>query len=348
MKKTLIALAVLAASGASFAQVTITGTFATGYQADHFGTGSAAIPIADRSGLGVDTAEIYFNVSEDLGGGTKATAKLGFDGVTRASANGGDAVLALSGAFGTLTLSTTKGTDYLSAGVAKVGGTGMDGKVFSARTTADSIAYAYAFGPVTVSLAHSEPGNTLGLGNGAAGAPGQYTTQSFDQASGLTNSAATNQRTTRLAAKYVAGMLVVDGGYATYDNSTGSPVANLVGGDLSNDKSQMRLAASYHFGVAKLGAGWVENARIGGTRTDTLISAALPLGALTLGADYATRTTSSFAAAASNGTISGYGLSAGYALSKRTALSLSYTLFKQSLTALENSSSTAVLLAHSF
>jgi predicted porin len=71
MKKTLVALAVLAASGASFAQATITGTYAFGY-ASTTGGGVAA-----SSGLGTDTADINFAASENLGGGMTASAKMG-------------------------------------------------------------------------------------------------------------------------------------------------------------------------------------------------------------------------------------------------------------------------------
>lgn len=330
MKKTLVALAVLAASGASFAQVTITGNLTMGYEVDHFGTSKS-----EQSGFGVDTAEIYFNASEDLGGGLKATAKLGFDGVTRGGANGGDSVLGLSGGFGALTLATTKGADYLSGGVAKVGGNSMDGKVFSVRLPADSIAYAYAFGPVTVSLSHVEPLNKLGLGNGAAGADGTYAYTNFD---GVT-ATAENQRTNRIAAKYAAGKLVVDGGYAVYDQQ---------GITSTNDKSQIRLSASYDLGAVAIGGGMVQNTKNSGTRTDALLSISAPLGALTLGADYATRTTNGYANSANDGTITGYGLSADYALSKRTNVGVYYTNFKQSLTATENSSYTAVLVSHSF
>ena len=67
MKKTLVALAALAATGA-FAQVTITGNLAMGYAvATNVANGGG-----DVSGLGVDTSEIDFAATEDLGGGVKA------------------------------------------------------------------------------------------------------------------------------------------------------------------------------------------------------------------------------------------------------------------------------------
>jgi hypothetical protein len=113
MKKSLVALAVLVSTGATYAQVSITGTLQMGYlQTTHnaltgapattqqlfasgLGTGYNKNPAGDSSGIGVDTSVINFNASEDLGGGYRVSATFGLDGVTRASANGGDAVLNL-------------------------------------------------------------------------------------------------------------------------------------------------------------------------------------------------------------------------------------------------------------
>ena len=334
MKKTLIALAVLAASGASFAQVAITGSVAFGYEADHNGTNKS-----DASGLGNDTSYLQFTATEDIGGGLKATAIMAIDGLTRGGASGGDSSIALAGGFGTLTLSATKGADYLSGGLAKVGGNGFDGKVFSARSLADGISYAVPVGPVTVSLSHSESGNAVGLGGGSAGNVQTYTTTN---ANGVP-STSEYQRTNRIAAKYTAGALVVDGGYAVYDQQ------GTAGG---NDKSQVRAAVTYDLGVAKIGGGLVSNTKVVGTRNDYLVSVSAPFGALTLGADYASRTTNDYAASTTglvtNGTTTGYGLSADYALSKRTAVGVYYTNWKGNLNDTENSSYTAVLLSHSF
>lgn len=336
MKKTLVALAALAATGA-FAQVSITGSLIMGYEMDHFGTTKT-----DRSGLGVDTSEINFAATEDLGGGLKATAKMQLASADRGGAAGGDASLALASSVATLTLATTKGADYLSGGVAKVGGTGMDGKVFSQRVVSDSATVAIPLGAVTVSLAHAEPANTLGLGGGAAGASCTYAYGNFDSA-GATPSTAECQRTNRISVKYAAGALVVDGGYAAYDQQ---------GTTTTNDKSDVRASVSYDLGSVKLGGGLNVRTKNQGTRTDALVSVAMPLGALTLGADWASRKTDDYADPLStgtkNGTVTGYGLSVDYALSKRTGLGFYYTNFKQSLAATENSSYTAVLLSHSF
>ena len=101
-------MAVLAASGASFAQVTMTGEFTWGYKATNkvytkavdavaqtpgvLGAAAAAAAYSDnKSGFGVDYSNINFMASEDLGGGTKVSVLMGFDGADR-SQDGGSAL----------------------------------------------------------------------------------------------------------------------------------------------------------------------------------------------------------------------------------------------------------------
>jgi len=74
MKKTLVAVAALAAT-AAFAQVTITGRASMGvstYSAT--GTGSAAADVASRTRVDDYSSRLRFAVNEDLGGGTRAFA----------------------------------------------------------------------------------------------------------------------------------------------------------------------------------------------------------------------------------------------------------------------------------
>ena len=82
MKKTLIALAVLAASGASFAQVTITGNYTAGYRVSSGVGATATANGADQGGLGNDTSALTFEAKEDLGGGMAAGAKMSVDGLS--------------------------------------------------------------------------------------------------------------------------------------------------------------------------------------------------------------------------------------------------------------------------
>ena len=99
MKKTLLALAVVAASGAAFAQsATLSGSYVFGYQSTKVGGVTTA-------GIGTDTAAIALVATEDLGGGLKATAKVSLGGMMRDGAGTGeDASLVLSGGFGSIDL----------------------------------------------------------------------------------------------------------------------------------------------------------------------------------------------------------------------------------------------------
>lgn len=336
MKKTLVALAVLATSGATFAQVTVTGSLIMGYRA-------STAPAGDTSGFGVDTSEIIFTATEDLGDGLKASASMALRGADRSGAGdvvpntgtvtGGDAALALgSASTGTVTLKSARSADYLSAGVSGVGGITFDGKVFSARTAADSIAYGKNFGPVALTLTHKEvseaQGTTRqGLGIGGAGA-----------AAGLVNAAV--QRKNTIGLKYTAGPLVIDGGYSSYDNKAG--------GTFSTDDSSIVLSGSYDLGVVKFGLGAESRKKMIGTRTDTFAAVSVPFGAFTLGADFAKRDDADTGAAATTGSKSGVGLAATYALSKRTSLIANYGRWDQTIGATSANTETNLLISHTF
>jgi hypothetical protein len=102
MKKTLIALAAvasLATSGAAFAQATISGFMAAGYQT--YTSGGAAT--SSMGGFGVDTAELYITAKEDMGGGMTAGGTMGIGGLERA---GGATSTGTNGAY------PTYGTNY--------------------------------------------------------------------------------------------------------------------------------------------------------------------------------------------------------------------------------------------
>lgn len=347
MKKTLIALAVLAASGASFAQVTITGNVTMGYE---IGTNKYTAPAApaaaalggDSSGFGTDTASLNFAATEDLGGGMKAAAQMNLAVGARAASAGEDASLALTTGVGVFTLKTSEIPDYLSGGVAGVGGVGMGGKVFSAKVNRDSFGVAIPAGPIVLSITHLEPaGAGLGLNAGSLG-----------QAA---------QRINSISGTYSAGALVANLNYLMYDNQ---------GATVSTTNNVVRTSAAYDLGVAKLGGGYVRANNNGGASTDDLFFAvSVPMGALTLSADWASRkvdgmdvagaaalTAAQLAAQGGgklDGTRTGYGLALSYALSKRTSLSASYARWDAvtSGNLLNNGSATTdtnLLLSHSF
>lgn len=341
MKKTLIALAVLAASGASFAQVTITGNYTAGYRVSS-GVGATTTSAgADQSGLGNDTSLVTFTAKEDLGGGMEAGAKMAIDGLTRSGVSGGDSGMYISGGFGKIALDLGRGSDYLSGGTAGVGGVGLDDKVFSRLDASDSISYTSpTFSGFSFGLSHAEnatsrateASNPLGLGVGSAGTP----------------VAQTYQRSTGLTLGYAAGPLAVNGNYTMWDQQGHGNAAVAAGFAPDNAKSRVSIRGAYDFGVAKLGAGYRTTQFQLGTRNDSFLAVGVPLGSLTVGADWGQRTQSDRNTATDNGTRTGFGLKAEYALSKRTSVVASYARWDAVVGANAASTETNLLLSHSF
>jgi len=348
MKKTLIALAVLAASGASFAQATISGSYIAGYRASTGLNATTTFGGDSSSGLGIDTSVVNFTATEDLGGGLKASAVMGFDGLNRGGVNGGDSGLTLTGNFGKIALATGRGGDYLSGGVSGVGGVGFDGKVFSTLTAGDSLGYTTpSFSGFTAGVTVDESaenqgsiagGETnavspVGLGVGAAG----------------TRSSSAYQRGTNLSLSYAAGPLAANLSYKVYDQQGVAAAAGAATKlDDNNSKNRISIAASYDLGVAKLGAGFRNTNFVTGTRQDSFLAVGVPLGALTLGADWGSRTQNDRFTATDNGTRTGLGLKAQYDLSKRTALIASYAKWDGVVGANAATTETNLLVAHSF
>lgn len=354
MKKSLIALAVLAASGASFAQVTITGNYTYGFKSSFtapnvtsvqtvthaLAGGSGGNAVGESSGLGVDTSLVTFTAKEDLGGGMSVAAEMSLDGFTRGAASGGDSSLKLTTSVGRFTLQTYKPVDYLSGGISGVGGVGMDNKVFPSRGLKEGVSFDTKLGPVFVGFAHLEqasvsssttPGVGIGLGAGAAGAAGT-----------------TGQRLNSLSATYVGGALIANVNYLVYDGRTDNVNTSY--------KDVIRTAASYDFGVAKLGGGVSVLTTTGGsTLTDSMIAVSVPFGALTLGANFAQETSAgtiaqsgiAATAGALDQTRNGYGLSATYALSKRTSLIANYANWLSAV-GKDRNNQTNLLVSHSF
>lgn len=335
MKKTLIALAVLAASGAAMAQVTLTGKLAMGYKATKAGNSAGT----ESSGLGVDTSEVYFTATEDLGRGQKIEAKLGVAGLDRSGesnygatgsngpATGRDASLTYTNtAFGQIQLATLERPDFFNI-VALAGAPviEMDDKLHEYKKVVDQIRYAVPLGPVTVFLNHIESYNTsttkaVGLGVGAAGQVGQ--------------------RANQLAAQYNGGPLTAFASYRSYDNRieggcvAAAPALALAACPalrLTKD-SLYNLQASYDLGMAKIGVGYQDvSATNGMHQKDSMISVAMPLGALTLGAAWSRSETADapntspflgglWKAKNYEGTANGYSVGLSYAMSKRTSV----------------------------
>ena len=325
MKKTLVALAVLAASGASFAQVSLTGEFAYGYLATTSGAGATA------SGGGIDTGLLVFGVKEDLGGGNSVVVTMKTDSSSGRTGSIGndDQLIELKTGFANFKAGSWKPADWLTANTAGATWYGLDGRVLSARSARDSIGVSVPVGPVSISATAYEPANAVGEGSGNAGTSAQQS-----NVYGL---------------GYNAGALSLSAGYVTYNN------VNALS-DASN-KSVARAAGTYDFGAAKVGAGvQVLTLGLGGTNTQSLVSLSAPIGAVTLNAEWVSNNQSVDAATAGqSGVRTGYMLGAQYNMSKRTYAILNYgnwagangTGAASALDA-QNSNLTALTLVHDF
>jgi predicted porin len=154
MKKTLIALAVLAASGASFAQssVTISGAVGFGYSKD-----------ATTKGYEMTDGNVQFTAKEDLGGGMAVVGAVKLDSLFgRAQTNPTNADATLTFTNGALSL---MGGSFESTADARKGDVsgisleqGLDKADYNLATTnVDGIVVSYALMPgVTIGASHAE------------------------------------------------------------------------------------------------------------------------------------------------------------------------------------------------
>jgi predicted porin len=231
----------------------------------------------------------------------------------------------LTGGFGAVALTSVRSADYLSGGVSGVAGIGFDDKVFGKRRIADAISYSVPVGPVSLTLQHQENDVSANLGAGGLG---------------IGAAGSSLQRLNVLSVTYAAGKLVANGQYLSYDNRNSgfNTTADYV----------TRAAASYDFGMAKLGLGYSQaNYSGGATRKDALVGVSVPLGAVTVGAQWAQRKGEGFGSPAADGTANETGLNLAYALSKRTSVVGMYTRWDV-LNQSSANTETSVLVVHNF
>jgi len=247
MKKTLIALAVLAASGASFAQssVTISGYIGAGYQSD-----KTAV-----KGFTMTDSRIQLSGTEDLGGGLKASFVQQFrvNGGVRGTDDviGEDSSLSLAGGFGTLAYAKTRGSTLLTQ--ALLSGASLADDQWGGpltRKSIDVVSFTMpAFNGITLGLSRAE---TNGADNHNHGTGGEGTVQ-----------------VNTLSAGYVAGPL-----------SAGVAVKNNQGAGTSKNE----LFASYDLGVARVAAAYEKTSN--DTDGKTALGVSVPMGALKAGISY--------------------------------------------------------------
>lgn len=310
MKKTLVAMAVMAVAGAASAQVTLYGKIDAGLEyKDVGGTTTTKIQSSQFSG-----SRWGMKGSEDLGGGLSANFILegGFSvdtgitgqtsGTGMAAAAGGasrifgrTAQVGLSGAFGTVTLGRSyTPTDNVLWMTDPMGATGAGAgpmyAVFAGTGTYDTLGN----GRQNNSVSYSIP-SMSGLNAQLMFAPDE--------------SDAAGHRYVGANLSYAAGPLTAA---AAWENTTATGASTSTTGWLAG--------VAYDLGAFKLGG-----ELMGGTTaadsatTGWYLGASTPMGAATLSAGYANAKVTSSAATGSVETKSNaWGINAVYSLSKRT------------------------------
>lgn len=308
MKKNLIALAVLAASGAAMAQsnVTLYGIVDAyaGSTKDTTKTANAPSQGVVGSG-GLKTSRWGIKGSEDLGGGLKAGFQLeqGFNSDDGSATAGFDrrAQVSLSGGFGTVVLGRTY-TPYYELRDATDNTAGLN--IGSARDTFKTARADYADKLSNV-IAYASP-NFSGFSGAVAASLGENKNDPATNA----NSSATNHVSLHL--KYANGPLLAGYGYQSEKALKGAK---------STDYNL--FAASYDFGVAKLVGSYQDVDHAAGKDKDYQFGVSAPLGGATVFFGYANAKSENLAGATA-AKATGYNLAASYPLSKRTDLYAGY------------------------
>jgi predicted porin len=341
MKKTLVALAVLAASGAAMAQSTVTlygladvwvgRTSST----DLLGVKTSTTQMGNG---GLNTSRWGLTGSEDLGGGLSAvfkfeakieptTGRVGnaitaIDPVTLEEFDTGrgdgafsrQSYVGLAGGFGTLTFSQTW---TAMDDVIGVGASAFD-SAFSAYNNVLSVNALYA----------ANPGRTIKYASPDFGGFTGGFTYSMD------NNDAVKEDITDFSLSYGAGPVAANFAYQVQGDVVGS-----------DDLKLTVLNGTYDLGVAKLNAGFGQSKLATVKFTDVQFGVDVPLSsALTISGGYAQ---SKGNAAAGNVKTTGFGLAATYSLSKRTTAYTGYQQAKLKSTSVK-SDLFAVGLRHTF
>lgn len=324
MKKTLLALAVLAASGASFAQssVTMYGVLDIGYSKTNVPAAATATTPAASSAFGMSNggtnfhtpSVIGFKGSEDLGGGLKANFNYQSGGMeleTGATpvAFTREAWAGLSGNFGATRLGRTS-----SVATQSMASFDLNGIAASSAMSNISI------GPVTW------------YGSSRRSSQLQYSTPSmsgFDAGLGVVLSGDNGG---------VAAPKSYFQGRVNYANGPISAGVTAETAHADANRTAWAVAGAYDFGAAKVTASYVVS------ETEALgkgvhVGVKAPLGAAYVGAQYAKNTTTKDSA------IEGF---AGYNLSKRTSVYLDAVRVNYSNSATTDVTKYGVGVVHAF
>jgi len=327
MKKSLIALAALAAIGTASAQsaVTISGKLGGSYTAN---TSNAGVK---TSGFNMQDGDVNFTVVEDLGGGLKADVFMGIRLRGREANTDGavdgigsrNATVRLSGGFGSVLV----GAVASPSGILAIGGAGATG--FKGLDDGGELLDAEV--------------NSLDIL--------QYTTPTMSGFSGYVQfvdsidnagatgreSTATTMAATVFGANYANGPILANADTTSYKLNTSGGTA----------ESRIRVSGSYNLGFMTAGLGYQTNNNTTTDVTQTVVGLNVPVNAqLSAAFNYAVRTTKTLSTSASASN-KGYEAGVNYSLSKRTTVAASYRMINESSASI-NQKHTRVRLMHAF
>ena len=297
MKKSLIAMAVLAAAGAASAQssVQLYGIADVWFGSVKTGVGAAEVRNTKVDSGGVDSSRWGLKGSEDLGGGLKANFQLeqGFALDTGNADSGFNrvATVGLSGNFGAVTL----GKQYTAFD-------DMKENTFSSFKSQALAAPRYVFG---TNAYQANPANTI-----------KYQSNSYSGFNGALSYSLGENKDTVIGGNSASNVVALNGQYANGPIyvGLGYQKEKFVAGE---DLKLVALNGSYDFGVAKLLGDFAQGKQGDSKTTDYHIGVDVPLASnLILSGGYA------HSKDKTNGVTdekrNGYGLALAYVLSKRT------------------------------
>jgi predicted porin len=356
MKKTLVAVAALAAATGAMAEVTISGFIDQAYNTTRTTTAAGAsttVKSLNNNAIGQDS--LSFSVSEDLGNGITAFGAINFipNVTTVASANiDNGSGIGLRGDFGTIVIGqgysqvwhTTFASDAagFGTGVGNAHGVGASaygagvGYVLPQLVSGLSVVLEHGPGELATSYGNFNGAGLKFESGGFMGyySMGQYTAKGTEALTAVTQTSS------------VAGSSAVAAEWVT-SPGVGSVAATTEQVTAGSKSSISALALTYDFGMAKVFAGYNTN-KSGGdsdqTQTSNTIGLSVPLGAISVGIAQSSATYKS--AAAAGVTINGTRLLAKYAFSKRTNGYIQYGTAK--VTGGASATGNGIGLTHSF
>ena len=359
MKKTLVAVAAMAAVTGAMAEVTISGFIDQAYNTTRSTTAAGVSTTQTSLGsnaIGQDS--IGFGMSEDLGNGITATANINLIGSTTTGWNGvstdNGSGIGLKGAFGSFALgqgyslvwktSNSSDASGWGTGVGNVHGVG------AGSSPGGGMGYTLPEFISGLSLTVEKGlGETDGSRNGdyqgmnatysVGGFMASYSTGQYKAKGTAVLAAITRSASSAAAAAQTGEWVTVPG--------VGNVAATTEAVTAGSKSSISALALTYDFGVAKAYFGYNSNQSGGDTdqsQNSSTYGISIPVGAASIGV--ATSNANYKSAAATTTTVTGTRLLAKYAFSKRTAAYFQYGVAKISAGA--SATGNGIGLTHNF